>query len=242
MLTEGGDPAGARRFDDVAMRALCHPQRVERKRRIELAPDHEKQRNTSRDTVGFGQDIGEGVPGGGRFEQVEIACRAGEVRNPRPWVVAGVREAGFDLWQPVFRPPAQREDEYDTALLDRIGEDLIVVGQFLEARDDRIVGADLAHFADNSRRGRAVRFEEQDIERDRRGSHLVELGDEFGEQGARPRPLSELFEAVVVNIDDANRGRFCRPAASNAGIHRTRAVGIARARSARAPTEPAPRA
>jgi hypothetical protein len=134
------------------------------------------------------------------------------VRDPRTRVVAGIREACLDLRPPVANLIARREPENDIAArLDRIRQDLIVVGQFLEARDDRIVGSDLVHPADDSRWRGAVGVEEQDVEDHRRGAQFVELRHQLRQQRARPRPLSELLEAVFVDIDDAHRGWLIDP-------------------------------
>ena len=48
-------------------------------------------------------------------------------------------------------------------------------------------------------------------ERGYQGALLVELRHQLRQQRTRPRPLSELFEAVVVDIDNAHRGRLIDP-------------------------------
>jgi len=44
-----------------------------------------------------------------------------------------------------------------------------------------------------------------DVEGDHRRTCVAQLVDELCDDGARPRPLTDLAEAGVVNIDDADR-------------------------------------
>ena len=58
---------------------------------------------------------------------------------------------------------------------------------------------------DGERGRRPVRFGENDVEADRGGTMLGQPVDHSGEHGARPRPLPELADALVVDIDDSDR-------------------------------------
>ena len=106
---------------------------------------------------------------------------------------------------------ARCEAQDDTRSLDRVREDLVVVGHAGEPRDQRIVGGDARHILDQVRRRRAIRVDKQNVEGDRRDAHLVEPVDEFRKQRPRPRPLAETCQAVVIDIDDAHRHRLVYP-------------------------------
>ena len=113
---------------------------------------------------------------------------------------------------------ARREADDDMTATDRVSKDLVMVGQVFEPGDEGIVGANseprhVGFVGANSRKGidqargaRAIRVDKQDVERYRRCAKLIEAVDKFGEEGPRPRPLAETFEAVVIDIDDAYRG------------------------------------
>ena len=133
------------------------------------------------------------------------------MRDPRPGVVAEVGIACLPPGELALFLVAQREAEHDMGALDRVGEDLVVIGHRLEARHERIVGRDVLGVLDDARRRRAVGIDKQQIGGDDGRAHFVEPVDELREQGARPRPLPKALQAVVVDIDDANRCRLVLP-------------------------------
>src|SRR5439155_22382625 len=81
----------------------------------------------------------------------------------------------------------------------------------LEAGDQWVIGRDFLAALDDARRCCAVDVYQQDVESDCGGSQLVETIDQPREQRPRPGPLAEALEAVVVDIDDTDRGRFVLP-------------------------------
>ena len=86
---------------------------------------------------------------------------------------------------------------------DRFGEDLVVArqrpqfgaGVLIEVaeRIGRIGGIE------------PVRLRKHRVERDHDGAQPGQLGNEIGDPRPRPRPLAELFQALVVDIDDGHR-------------------------------------
>jgi hypothetical protein len=57
-------------------------------------------------------------------------------------------------------------------------------------------------------RRHAVRLGEHDVEADRDRAHAGEPRDDLGHLRARPRPLAELLEARLVDIEDDDRPLF----------------------------------
>jgi hypothetical protein len=97
------------------------------------------------------------------------------------------------------------EAEHDGALSDGVGEDAIVGRELLDlfAQARKRVG--LRPEAQGVCRRHAVRLGEDHVEADRRRAVVGELLDEVGERRARPRPLSDPLQRLLVDIDDAQR-------------------------------------
>ena len=93
--------------------------------------------------------------------------------------------------------------EHDARRPDGVGEDLVV------ARQRAQLGAGfLIEVAEGiGRKGgvEPVRLRKHRVEGDHDGAEPGQFGDEIGDPGARPRPLPELFQALVVDIDDGDR-------------------------------------
>ncbi len=81
-----------------------------------------------------------------------------------------------------------------------------MVGQGFEPIDDRIIGGNFVKALDQARWACTIRVDKQDVKRHRRCAEVIEPVDKFGKQCPGPRPLAKTFEAVVIDIDDANRG------------------------------------
>ena len=133
------------------------------------------------------------------------------MRQPRPGIVANAGKGRLYFGKLAAILVAQREAEHDPAPLDRVGQELVVVGHRLEARHQRVVGRDFLDTLDDPRRCCAVGIDQQDVESDRGGAQLVEAIDQPREQRPRPGPLAEALQAVVVDVDDADRGRLVLP-------------------------------
>ena len=93
--------------------------------------------------------------------------------------------------------------EHDAGRLDGVGEDLVVARQRAQ-----LVARFLVEMTEGvGRKGgvETVRLGKHRVEGDHDRAEPGQFGDEIGNPGARPRPLPEFFQALVVDIDDRNR-------------------------------------
>jgi hypothetical protein len=101
--------------------------------------------------------------------------------------------------RPVVACVGKAETEHDGPVADRSCEYLVIVRQPLKER--LIDAGDVAH---DAARRKTVGFGEQDVEGYRRRAHFREPVYQSGNAVARPRPLAELFQRRLVDVDDAN--------------------------------------
>ena len=87
--------------------------------------------------------------------------------------------------------------------LDGVGEDLVVARQ--RAQLDARLLVEIAEGIGRIGRVEPVGLREHRVEGDHDRTKPGQFGDEVGNPGARPRPLPELLEALVVDIDDGDR-------------------------------------
>ena len=148
------------------------------------------------------------------FQHRKVLHDVGEFLDVRHRVRADQRvrhldHFAFDL--PVAAPGAHAGLAHDDArCLERICEDLIVVGQILKVirqtnRQRRVVLDELA-------RRQAVRFGKHDIEGQGHGPCGGGRIDHRGDTVARPGPLADGFKAFVVDIQNGagHRRQFAR--------------------------------
>ena len=86
------------------------------------------------------------------------------------------------------------------------GGEPVIVGRQLRGLPDqrrqlRLLGKQLGELAGRQ----AIRLGEDEVERDGACAGRLELVDDLGEAGARPRPLSDAGERSIVDVDDAHR-------------------------------------
>ena len=93
--------------------------------------------------------------------------------------------------------------EHDPRLLDGVGHDLVVARQRAQLVPRLLV--EIAIDVRRERRRQPVRLGEDDVEGDRGGAELGQPRDQVGDARARPRPLAELAQAFLVDIDDDDR-------------------------------------
>ena len=93
--------------------------------------------------------------------------------------------------------------EHDTGSLDGFGEDLVVAWQ----RPQLGAGFRVKITEGIGRKGRVetVGLGKHRVEGDHDRTEPGQFGDEVGNPSPRPRPLPELFKALVIDIDDGNR-------------------------------------
>ena len=88
-------------------------------------------------------------------------------------------------------------------MFDRVRQNFIVARQAVELGAGFRIETVEALLGD--RRRHAVRLGKDDVEADGERAELGEAGHEVGHRGARPRPLPDRLEAVLVDIDNDDR-------------------------------------
>ena len=204
LLAERLLAARARRFHHIGRGALRKPQHVGGEGRVELVADLHHHGHAANDLIVLRQPI-ERAGAGRLVLQLGQACGgAGIGRREQCRIVAAMRKTrlrlrrGTALWR-------GDEAEHDGALPDGLGEDVIVGGKLLDlfAQARKRVG--LRPEAQGVCRRHAVGLGEDHVEADRRGAVVGELLHELGEHRARPRPLSDPLQRLLVDVDDAQR-------------------------------------
>ena len=133
------------------------------------------------------------------------ACRgAGIARGEQARIVAAMGEARLCLRE---RAALRRGDEAedDGALPDGFGKHLIVGGKLLDFVTQAGERIGLRPEAQGVGGRHAVRLGEHHVEADSRGPIVGELLHELGKHGARPRPLPDALQRLLVDVDDAQR-------------------------------------
>ena len=93
--------------------------------------------------------------------------------------------------------------EHDAGRLDGFGEDLVVARQRAQLGAGLLI--EVAEGVGRKGRVETVRLGKHRVEGDHDRTEPGQFGDEIGNPRARPRPLPELFQALVVDIDDGDR-------------------------------------
>ena len=93
--------------------------------------------------------------------------------------------------------------EHDAGRLDGVGEDLVVARQRAQLGAGLLI--EIAEGIGRKGRVETVRLGKHRVEGDHDRTEPGQFGHEIGNPGARPRPLPELFQALVVDIDDGDR-------------------------------------
>src|SRR5262249_21444264 len=152
----------------------------------------------------IGQPIERAEAGGSRAQDRQRHDRAGEVRQERPWVVAGGDDAV--LGRKLKRTIALGQDGAERGR--RPGERLRqrgIVGRplselLLDLGAARRLRQELHHVL----RAGGVGLREYDIDRNGGSAELAEPRDERRDGGARPGPLTDAAQRFIVDRHDAD--------------------------------------
>ena len=93
--------------------------------------------------------------------------------------------------------------EHDARASDGVGEDLVVARQRAQLGAGFLV--EIAERVGRIGGIEPVGLRKHRVERDHDGAQPRQFGDEVGDPRPRPWPLAELFQALVVDIDDGDR-------------------------------------
>jgi hypothetical protein len=130
-------------------------------------------------------------------------------------VVAEMGEAGLERRRPSLAPGSQRKGRHRRAPAQALRQRRVGVGQMRQRLlECRLLVARLRPLAPQPGevdRRHAVRLREQDVERHRLRAQLAQPVDQPGDLAARPGPLAQPLQALLVDIDDAHRLGLINP-------------------------------
>ena len=206
-LIQANALAGA--LEDHIGHPLANPQRLASQRRHRLSGDLEDQRHPAHDAVAIRDEGERAVALGGIGQRRKAADDVIEGMQPARRRLSSDDEArhfGRQLGRVLRRfrrfGAVDRKTDDDVTARHALGEHPVMVGQC----DERLAQAALQlPKVDRRLRRRAVRLGKDDVEADRRHPGNAQLVDQLGQPGARPRPLAEAGQALVVDIHDTYR-------------------------------------
>ena len=204
LLAERLLAARTRRFDQIGRGALREPQHVGGKGGIELVANLNHHGHAADDLVVLGQPVERACARRLVLKFRQARRGAGIARSKQARVVAAMGEACFRLRD---RAALRRGDEaeHDGALRDGFGQHLSLEGSFSTSSTQTGERLGLRPEAQGVGRRHAVRLGEHHVEADRRGAIVGELLHELGKHGARPGPLTDALQRLLVDVDDAHR-------------------------------------
>ena len=197
--------AGLLGLDQDRARPGGDAQHLERQRRHGLALRLHDHRHPPHDAVALGLDREQAAPGGGVLQHRHVAQQAGEIEHEALRLLAQHRKPG-DRQRLVERGDFLRQPgfaEHDAGSLDGVGKDLVVARQRAQPGAGFLV--EIAEGVGRKGRVETVGLRKHRVERDHDRAEPGQFGDEIGNPGPRPRPLPELFQALVVDVDDGDR-------------------------------------
>ncbi len=205
-LEADGADAGLVGANQQRRRSRDDPQDLEAERGHDVALGAHDHRHAADKAVALGLDGEQATAGSDLLDDGHVAQQAGEFEQEFFGVLLADRrdagegkrlvELGLDHRQPGFA-------EDHVRALDRFREDLVVARQLAQPGAGGIV--QIAHLAGDQIRIEPVRFGKHHVEADRHRTVVGEVDDHVRDPRARPRPLAELGEAPVVDVDDGDR-------------------------------------
>jgi hypothetical protein len=192
---------------DVALGAEGHAQHFGRKCRIGSAGDALDEPHAPNQAVPIRVLVEAADPGRSRFQLRQADERSGVARHEAQGIVARESKSGLARGLVGAGVVAGHAADHDAAARQRGGENHVVVGQLgHHSRDVR------RHLAAKQRRQqplgrRAIGLGKDQVVADRGDARVGEPIGEVGEHGARPWPLPDRLETVLVDIDNDDRPR-----------------------------------
>ena len=171
----------------ISRRALRDPQRLHREARHELAIVVENERHAPDDAIVVRQPVQESDRGCIMGQTRKRREHAREPVQEKHGIVAGAREAGLDGRNDARRHFGQELPEHDRP-------------SHQSLRESGVAGA-----LRGVRPLAALVLGEQEVDRQRRGVGLADRINQGRHGGARPRPLPEPPDRLVVDLDDPDR-------------------------------------
>ncbi len=170
--------------------------------------DHHDQRHAAEDAVRVRLDGEEAMSRGGLRDDRQVLHQAREFQQERRRIAAerGVRHVWYGTLAAgkrlIVKAHAGLADDNARALMESAST-CFVRRQLQQIRPDslrqgRIVLGDAVG-------GQAVGFGEDHVEADHDSAHRSQPVDQPRHLGTRPRPLPDLFEALLVYVDDDDR-------------------------------------
>ena len=205
VLAERRLAARARRFDDIGLGLERHAQRLEHEIGIEPVAELEHERHRAHHLVAVGDPVDRAVAGGGVLELGQGRDRALVLRQELARIVAGHGEGAFDRRLARRLLVDQDEGGDDRRMADRARQDRVMGRQLAELAAQRLDLGIVWPLREHPVGRGAVGLGEHHVEGDGGGAHLGQPVDDARDQGARPRPLAELLERGVVDVEDAHR-------------------------------------
>lgn len=198
----GQCPGFRRRFDQDVALAGGDAQGFQGQGRVQLVAQADDQRHPADDAVAIGGEGDCAGAGGGLFQGGQRAHALAQIGQGGQRIGAGKDETGLGCALRPRRLMAGGEAGDHTAARDGGGQYRVGIGQGLDGlahgRRQRPIGRDAG-------RRRAVGLGQDDVERDGSRSGGAQAFHQSRQRVARPRPLSQLGQGFLVDIDDAHR-------------------------------------
>jgi len=229
ILAERGLAAGVRSLEHIAARALRNTQQLGAERGHQRIADAKDQRRPAHDLVAIGDPVDDADPPRGGIEDRHVPARSRKRRQQPPRIIARNGETGLHGGRRA-RGAAEVRREHARGLLERGSESLVVGGlarRVLREQGGLCGGQKLDDLLDRG----AVGLGKQDVEAHDRGAFAGQLDEQVAQLGSRPRPLPELGQGLLVDVDDPDR----QPRII--GLRRELLIGIERNQAQRAHEE-----
>ena len=204
LLAEGLLAARAGGLHDIGRGALGEPQHVGGEGGIERVADPDHHGHAADDLIVLGDPVERACALRLVLQFFEARRGAGVIGREQFRIVAAMGEAGLGLGDGGALRRGD-EAELDRSLADRLGEDLVVGGKLLDLLAQARQRLGVRPEAQSVGGRHAVGLGKHHVEADHGRAAGGELVHQIGEHRARPGPLADRFQRVLVDVDDAHR-------------------------------------